>query len=154
MNTTLEKIRGFRHFLLQQVEGLTTAQLNDIPLHHNNSIAWNLAHLTAAQQTMTYVRSGLPITLDDKYFSPYVSGTKPQAIVLEQDIINIKALMISSLDTLQADLDKNRFANYSPSIAIPKVYGFEVTNIHEALDYLLYHEGLHAGSILALKRAL
>jgi hypothetical protein len=34
---------------------------------------------------------------------------------------------------------------------IPKVYGFEVNNIDEAIDYLLYHDGLHTGCIMSLK---
>ena len=61
-------------------------------------------------------------------------------------------MLISSVDRLRVDLDNNAFVNYTPSIMIPKVYGFEVNNIEEALEYLLYHEGYHSGCILSLKR--
>jgi len=151
MNNNIPKIKGFRLALLKQLEGLSTQQLNQIPTGFNNNISWNLGHLISAQQNMCYVRSGLPITVDDKYFSPYMSGTKPEKFIDEQDIKNIKELFITSIHQLQSDYDKKIFENYSPSAMIPKVFGFEVTNINDAIEYLLLHEGLHHGYILSLK---
>ena len=151
MNSNLNKIKNFRLYLLKQISNLTTEQLNYIPSGYNNNIIWNLAHLVSAEQNMCYVRSGLPVTVEDKYFTPYISGTKPVDFVKGEDIEAIKAMLITSVDRLQVDLDNHAFVNYTPSIMIPKVYGFEVTNIEEALEYLLYHEGYHAGCILSLK---
>ncbi len=152
MNNNLDKIKNFRLYLLNQISNLTTEQLNCIPSGYNNNIIWNLAHLVSAEQNMCYVRSGLPVTVEDKYFTPYISGTKPVDFVKGEDIEAIKAMLITSVDRLQVDLDNNAFINYTPSIMIPKVYGFEVSNIEEALEYLLYHEGYHSGCILSLKR--
>jgi len=152
MNKKIEKIKSFRINLLKQIDGLTTQQLNDTPSGYSNNIIWNLAHLICVKQNMCYVRANLPIVVDDKYFSPYMPGTKPEKYVDEQKIKNIKELLITSMDKLQEDFDENMFENYSPSIMIPKVYGFEVSNIDEALDYLLHHEGFHSGYILSLKR--
>jgi hypothetical protein len=58
------------------------------------------------------------------------------------------------MDRLQSDFDKRIFSNYAPPVIIPKVYGFEVNDVDEALDYLLYHEGWHAGCVLSLARHL
>jgi hypothetical protein len=49
---------------------------------------------------------------------------------------------------------RRAFVQYTPSVMIPKVYGFEVNTIDEAIDYLLYHEGYHSGYIAAMKRLL
>lgn len=152
MDKRTEKIKNFRLYLLKQVESLTAEQLNHIPSGYSNNIVWNLGHLIAAEQNMCYVRAGLPVSVADKYFSPYISGTKPGAFVDDQDIETIKELLIVSVDKLQSDLDRKIFANYSPSVMIPKVFGFEVANIDEALEYLLYHEGYHSGCILSLMR--
>jgi hypothetical protein len=152
MNKKTEKIKNFRLYLLKQVSDLTVDQLNHIPSGYSNNIIWNLAHLISAEQNMCYVRAGLPVTVEDKYFSPYMPGTTPGVYVDEQDVKAIKELLVTSMDTLQADLDKNKFVNYLPSVMIPKVYGFEVTTMEEALEYLLYHEGYHSGYILSLKR--
>ncbi len=37
MNKKIEKIKNFRLFLLKQIGGLTTQQLNDIPAGYNNN---------------------------------------------------------------------------------------------------------------------
>ncbi|GAA4300657.1 DinB family protein [Compostibacter hankyongensis] len=151
MYNNISKIRGFRLFLLRHIDDLSAGQLNIIPPGHNNNIIWNLAHLTAVVQMMCYERSGLPFTIEGKYVSPYLSGTRPETFVEEAEIKNIRELFIRSIDRLQSDFDKNMFGRYTPSVRISEVYGFTVTNIHEAIDYLLYHEGLHSGSILSLK---
>lgn len=152
MEKKIEKIKKFRLFLLSQVEALTAGQLNSIPSGYNNNIIWNIGHLISAQQTMCYIRAGLPVTIDDKYFNSYLSGTKPGAFVDDKEISIIKELLLSTIDRLQTDYDKKLFINYTPSAGILKVYGFEVNNIDEALEYLLYHEGFHGGYITALKR--
>ena len=154
MEKRIEKIKNFRLHLLNQINGLTTNQLNKIPEGFNNNIVWNVVHLICAQQNMCYVRSGLPIVVDDKYFSSYMPGTKPVSFVSEEEIEAIKKLFISSMEQLQTDYTKEIFKNYTPSVMIPNVYGFEVRNIEDALEYLLYHEGFHVGCISSLKHLM
>ncbi len=152
MEKKIKKIKQFRLFLLNQVEALTAGQFNTIPEGYNNNIIWNIGHLISAQQNMCYVKAGLPVVVSNSFFSTYLSGTKPGAFVDDAAIAVIKELLISTIDQLQTDYDKKIFANYTPSAAILKVYGFEVNNIDDALEYLLYHDGLHSGYITALKR--
>jgi hypothetical protein len=151
MNTLIHQIKKFRTHLLNQVEGLSAGQLNHIPAGFNNNIIWNLGHLIAAQQNVCYVRSGLQITVEDQYFTPYLSGTKPERPMAEQEIITIKNLFITSIDRFEADYQKNIFQSYTPSAGILKVYDIEVNNIDRAIEYLIFHEGLHAGHILSIK---
>jgi hypothetical protein len=100
MNTKIENIKSFRLFLLEQIDYLTTKQLNEIPEGFNNNVIWNLGHLICVQQNMCYVKAGLSIAVDDKYFSPFLSGTKPESFIHEQEIKNIKEVFISSIDKL------------------------------------------------------
>jgi hypothetical protein len=151
MNRKLEKIQKFREHLNKQIESLTGQQLNHIPDGYHNNIVWNLGHMISAQQTMCYVRAGLSVVVDERFYTPYLSGTRPEKFIDEQEIRMVKDLFITAIDRLQADLEKNIFENYSPSVMIPKVYGFEVNNIDEAIEYLLYHDGLHTGCIMSLK---
>lgn len=103
---------------------------------------------------MCYIRAGLPITVNDKYFSPYIPNTKPEKFINEQEIENSKKLFSTAIDKLQSDFDKKMFENYSPSATTPKVYGVEVNKINEAIDFLLYHKGFHGGYIISLKHLL
>ena len=154
MNPKIENLKNYRRYVLKQLDGLTTEQLNAIPAGYHNNVIWNLAHLVSVAQNLCYVRAGLPIAVDDRYFSPYLPGTRPAGWVDESEIQTIKALCITSLDGFQADYAKGAFRNYAPSAGIRQVYGVEVSNIDEAIDYLVYHEGFHGGYMLALKRRL
>ncbi len=154
MHPKIEHLKNYRRYVLKQLDGMTTEQLNAIPAGYPNNLIWNLAHLVSVAQNLGYVRAGLPIAVDDRYFSPYLPGTRPVGLVDEPEIQTIKALCITSVDRFQADYAKGAFRNYAPSAGIRKVYGVEVSNIDEAIDYLVYHEGFHGGYMLALKRLL
>ena len=152
MDQRIEKIKKFRQFLLAEITGLTAEQLNKIPEGYNNNIIWNLAHLICAQQSLCYVRAGQSIRVEDKYFLPYTTTTKPNGFIDEQEIERIKALFISSIDELQTDFDKKIFDNYVASENILKIYGIELHSIDDALEFLLYHEGFHSGYVTSLIR--
>ena len=154
MNRKIEKIKNFRLFLLNQLRGLTPAQFSEIPQGYNNNVIWNLGHLICAEQSMCYSRAGLSLVVDDKYFSPYLPTTKPERVLDEQEIAAIKALFITSIDKLHVDFERQIFGNYTSSVMTATFYGVEVISIDDALDFLLYHEGFHAGYIMALKHRL
>ncbi|MGI4021264.1 MAG: DinB family protein [Janthinobacterium lividum] len=149
MTQQIEKTKSVRTYLLKLIEDLSIEQLNEIPEGFNNNIIWNLAHLTAAQQSICYKRSGLQPTVQDKYVSPFLPGTKPENFVDSTDVETIKSLLISSLDTFESDYKKGFFTSYTPFVTR---YGVELANIDDAVNFVLYHEGLHTGVIMALKR--
>ncbi len=151
MNLRIENIKHFRRFLLSQIAETTTVQLNTVPTGFNNNIIWNLAHLVAVQQTLCYTRSGQPTVIAQEYIAPYMPGTKPDKVVNDEEIAMVKEQMITSIDRMQADYEANVFIAYTRAERIKQVYNIEVTNIDEAIDFILYHEGFHIGCILALK---
>ena len=151
MTKQIDQLKRTRLFLLDLVKGLTPPQLNEIPAGFNNNVIWNLGHLFTGQQRVCYLRAGLETRIEDQSFSDYKPQTKPDKKIDEEEIIRIKNSFISIIDTLQADYDQNLFLNYQP---FPVPYGFEITNIDEAINFMLFHEGLHLGYIMALKRVL
>ncbi|GAO43145.1 DinB family protein [Flavihumibacter petaseus] len=154
MQNSINKIRQVRLFILRQLDGLSNEQLNRIPEGFNNNIIWNIAHLICAGQGLSYLRSGLPATVDQKYIVPFRTGTKPEGIIADAETDTIKELFINSIDDMERDYNNSIFQQqtYTPSEGIQKGYGITLSNIDDALDFLLYHEGLHSGQILALKR--
>lgn len=151
MNKQIENIKKVRLFLLGLIQDLSEEQLNKVPAGFNNNIIWNLAHLIAAQQGICYIRSGLQPVVDAKYLTAYKSGTKPQHPVDNKDIAVIKEVLLSSLDQLEKDCQNKVFQNYN---AWTTRYGVELANIEDAIGFLTYHEGLHVGYIMALKRVV
>ncbi len=151
MYPQIKMLRTTRTWLLNIITDLTPEQLNKIPAGFNNNIIWNVTHLIAAQQGVCYVRAGLKPVVEEKYFINYKSETKPGEALDSNEIEKIKALLLTSLDQLEADLEKNIFTNYT---AWATRYGAEMNNINDALNFLPFHEGLHMGYVMALKRAI
>ncbi|MDB4926092.1 MAG: hypothetical protein JWR23_2148 [Mucilaginibacter sp.] len=137
--------------LVKLTEGLTIEQLNKIPAGFNNNIIWNLAHMIAAQQGLCYRRAGIDTIVDETFFMTYKPDTKPEKFINAAELETIKALLISTVDQLETDIKNNLFTNYTPWTTR---YGVEINNISEAVNFLPFHDGLHVGYIMALKRAL
>ena len=151
MNQQIENLKKVRIFLLESIKDLTTEQWNKIPEGFNNNIAWNLGHLIAAQQGMCYKRANLTPHISDEFWEQFRTGSKPGADLSAGEIENLKGLFLTLMDQLDADYNNQIFGNYT---AWSTRYGVEITSIEDALRFLLYHEGLHAGTIGALKRLL
>lgn len=149
MNAQTERIKKIRAFLIDLISDLSSDQLNEVPPGFNNNIVWNLGHLIAAQQGICYVRAGVKPVVDEKYVTLYKSGTKPEQYVAGDEVKTIKGLLLSSINLFEADYQTNMFANY-PSWTTR--YGAALSNIDDALQFLLFHEGLHSGSVIALKK--
>lgn len=144
--TTLRKIR---QFTLATIAGLTETQFNQIPEGYNNNIIWNVAHMIAAEQGVCYLRAGIPTVIPEEFYTAYKPGSKPEKTVSETEIESIKLLLLGSVDKLKRDLDAQIFDNYTPWATR---YGVEMNNINDALNFLPFHEGMHLGYIMALKR--
>ncbi|RYE21722.1 MAG: DinB family protein [Sphingobacteriaceae bacterium] len=121
----------------------------NIDQHDNNNIIWNLAHLTATQQRICYLRAGLKPVVQEHYVTPFLSGTKPEGLIDSAEIETIKSLFISSVEELESDYKKSFFPNYEEYTTR---YGVTLTNIDDAINFLPYHEGYHTGVIIELMK--
>ena len=149
MQTQLEILKKTRTALLGSLEILTPAQLNHVPTGFNNNILWNLGHILAAQQGMCYMRSGLPAPVDESIIALYKSGTRPEDPAAPEHIEKIKELLLSTLPALETDFGNRPIANYTTWTTRT---GIEIKNMEEALQFMIYHDGLHAGTIAAIRR--
>ena len=146
---TITQIKNTRAFILELVKDLSTEQLNKIPTGFNNNIIWNIAHLTATQQNMCYIRSGLEITVEEKYFSPFLSGTNPEKFIGQEEINSIFDALLNSMDRLASDYSSGIFLKFDPW---DKRYGMKLNSIEDAINFIPFHEGMHIGYIMALKK--
>jgi len=105
--------------------------------------------MIAAQQGMCYKRAGLPTIIGEDFWEKFRTGSKPQEPLNEQEITNIKDLLFTTLDKLEADLNNNIFGNYTTWTTR---YGVEIGSIDAALEFLPFHEGLHSGTIFTMKK--
>jgi len=151
MIKAIEIIERPRLALFKLIEGLTIEQLNKVPEGFNNNIVWNIAHMVAAQQGVCYLRAGLKTVIDEEFYYAFKPDTKPEKFIDEQQLDVIKDLAVTTLQQLEADYNNNLFANYVPWTTR---YGVQLNTIDEAIRFLPFHDGLHTGYVMALKRVV
>jgi hypothetical protein len=151
MHQQIEMIRKTRIFLLEWVNDLSVEQLNATPAGFNNNIIWNMAHLIAAQQGICYKPAGLNVVVEEVFFESYKPGTMPVGEIDAAGVQLIKALLLSSLDQLETDTGQDLFSGYNPWATR---YGVAINNLDDALQFIKFHEGLHTGYIMALKKLI
>jgi hypothetical protein len=146
MKREIALIRYVRSNILALIENLSLEQLNTIHAKFNNNIAWNLAHLVITQQTMNYKLGGLPVNVDESWFSAFIPGTKPERDLTENEIVMVKEALITTIDQFEQDYEINKFDNYTPW-AIP---AGTVEGVEDACNITCVHEGRHYGVITSL----
>ena len=137
----------FKTFL----ETFTLEEINKVPKGFNNNIIWNIAHTIVTQQLLVYNLSGLPMLLTNDMVEKYRKGTKPEQDVTWAEVDLIKGLLFSTIEKTKEDYNNNVFETYNEYTVTTKS---TLTNVDEAIDFNNFHEGIHLGYILALKRAL
>lgn len=149
MKNHVNILKTTRRNILKAVESLTNEQLNHIPKGFNNNIIWNLGHLAVTQQLLCYRMGGVKTLVNDELINKYRKGTKPEATIGEEEIQSIKKSLLDIADCLEVDIDKQVFQTYK---SYPTSYGVTLNTIEDAIIFNNVHEGLHYGTVLALKK--
>jgi DinB superfamily len=145
------RYRKVRQLLLDTVSNLNTEQLNHIPAGFNNNIIWNIGHVIAAQQGICYRRAGKPLQIENDFFEKFKPGTKPETFLDSHDIDLIKSLALSTIDDFENDYIQKQFEEYETWTTR---FGAEITSIDVAAEFIFFHEGLHTGYVMAMKKVL
>jgi hypothetical protein len=151
MINKFNRYRKVRQLLLDTVSNLTTEQLNHIPAGFNNNIIWNMGHVIAAQQGICYRRAGKPLQIEDVFFETFKPGSKPEKFFDSHDIDVIKNLALSTIDGFEKDYIQKQFEQYETWTTR---FGAEITSIDVAAEFVFFHEGLHTGYVMAMKKVL
>lgn len=135
------------------IDEYTLDELNTVPLGYRNNLIWNLAHVIAVNDGLINRLHGLPMRMTDTFIKSYTKGTQPEIAVDRAFVEQVRHDLIAQVDWVRADYESGKF----PSTTIqpyPTSYGNTLTNIEEILTFVLLHEGLHYGYMLAIKRFL
>lgn len=149
MGKSITISRQTRRNFIELINSLSVAQLNEIPAGLNNNIIWNFGHIVVTQQILCYLLAGANLKMDQSLIDKYRKGAKPEDFVEQAEIDTLKSLAVSLLDELEVDLGTDVFSNYK---AYPTSYGFELTNIDDAIEFFAVHESMHYGVALTIKK--
>ena len=133
------------------IEDFSLVDLNKIPEGFSNNIIWNITHTMVTQQLLVYNLSGLPMMLSEKMVQMFRKGTKPERDLTQTEVDEIKELLISTMEKTKKDYRNKVFKTYQDYTVSTKS---TLTNVDEAIGYNHFHEGMHLGYILALKKSL
>ncbi len=152
MHFTLEVLPNTRKAFNNIIESCSLQDLNKIPKGFNNNIIWNIGHIVVIQQILVYKLSGLPMLVSDALVDKYKRGSKPEGDVTQEDVNELKDLLFTTIDKTKVDYAKNVFKNFTPYTVTTT--GNTLSSIDDAFNFVLFHEGLHFGYVLALLRAI
>ena len=144
-----EKTRGFYKNYLDK---LSLEDLNKIPKGFKNNIIWNIGHIVVTEQLLLYRLSGLPTMVSEEMVEKYKKDTKPEGLIKQAEVDEISELLFSTIKKTQEDYNNNKFVNYQEYTV--STTGSTLKNIDDAINFALFHEGMHLGYILALKKSL
>ncbi len=152
MNFAFKVLPKTRHFFNNIIEKITIEDLNKIPKGFNNNIIWNIGHIVVTEQLLVYKLSGLPTMVSDTLIEKYKKGTKPECVVSQDEIDEIKNLLFSTIKKTEEDYKNKAFKNYQEYTV--STTGNTLLNVDDALNFVHFHEGMHFGYLLAQLRAL
>ena len=151
MQRTFEITRTSRKIVSQFLDNYSLDQLNKIPNGFKNNLIWNIAHIVVTQQLLVYKFSGLPMLVSDELVQKYMKGTKPELDATQADVEEIKTLLAKTIDQTKEDYDNGIFKNYQE---YPTSTGFVLGNVEDAMVFNNFHEGLHIGIMMSLRKLI
>ena len=79
----------------------------------------------------------------------YKKGSKPEHIVSQAEVDEIKTLLTETINQTEADLENNIFINYQE---YPTSAGNVLKSASDAIAFNDFHEGLHIGIIMSIRK--
>lgn len=138
-----------RKKFLTYLEKYSLEQLNTIPKGFKNNLIWNIGHVIVVQQALVYKSSGLTGYVSADLFNLFKPGTIPTGYTTQNDIIELKDLLISIVEKTRIDYSNGIFSNFEKRTIST---GFELETIEDAIAFNNYHEGMHMGYLMSIKK--
>lgn len=149
MQTIFKAWKASRQLHLQFFDKYSPEQLNHIPQGFNNNLIWNLGHIIVAQQSLIYKSSNLDMNISDELVDFYKPGTRPTAIVSVTEINELKMLLTSLIDQTETDFGNGKFVEFNERTTAT---GFHLGNLKDAFEFNNYHEGIHLGYMMSIRK--
>ncbi len=152
LQRALEITRTSRILHLKVLNSLSLEQLNTVPNGFKNSLFWNFAHIVVTQQLLVYKLSGMQMIVSNEWIELYKKGSVFTKAATENDLKDLKEILLSTIKSTEKDLNEGNLK--SPSTPYLTSTGFELKTIEDVFQFNNFHEGIHFGYILAMKKAV
>ena len=133
------------------LDSYSLEQLNTIPVGMSNNLIWNIGHVIVSQQKLVYALSGLPMHIPDSLFEKYQNGSRPDGKTTQAEVDEIKKLLSEMVEKTKTDFEAGIFKEFH---SYQTKTGFHLGTLKEAVEFNNYHEGIHLGIMLQIKKFL
>ena len=138
-----------RAIVLHYISGLSLDQMHVIPEGFNNHIAWNIAHLVVTQQLLHYKLSGNDCLVSDELIMAFKKGSIPSNRFSQEEFDEVITLFKGLPKTLEEDYESSIFSEYD---SYKTSTGFVIDTMEKAIIFNNFHESLHLGVIMSLRK--
>ena len=151
MEATFRIWETSRSIYLKFLENYSLEQLNSIPVGMSNNLIWNMGHVLVSQQKLVYALSGLSMRISDSLFEKYQNGSRPDGKTTQAEVDEIKKLLLEMIEKTKSDFEARIFKEFHP---YQTKTGFYLGTLKEAMEFNNYHEGIHLGIMMSIKKFL
>lgn len=130
-------------------EKYTLEQLNKVPQGFSNNLIWNIGHIIVSQQMLMYKASGNSPMVSDALIAMYMRGTKPERDVTQEEADELKGLLFPTVEKTENDYRNGLFTSYTERRT---ELGFQLASIEDAIVFNNYHEGIHLGVMMGIRK--
>lgn len=149
MENEFKVTRTSREIYNRFFENYTLEQLNKVPQGFNNNLIWNIGHIVVAQQMLVYMGSGKEPLIGKDLINRYMRGTRPEHDVTQEEADEIKTLLLSAIEKTEEDYRNGLFTTYTER---KTELGFLLTSTEDAIAFNNYHEAIHLGIMMRLRK--
>ena len=149
MEATFKIWETNRHIYKTFLENYSLEQLNKIPTGFSNNLIWNLGHIIVSQQGLVYRLSGLPMNITTEMMDTYKNGSKPTGTTTQAELDELKTLLFSLIEKTKKDYAAGKFTSYNEYTTGT---GFHLASTKEAMEFNNYHEAMHLGFMINIRK--
>ena len=151
----IDQTLAARQTVVRILKSIKTEQADTIPPTWKNNARWHAGHLILTPALITFGILREPLPVPDEYRKWFAKGTSPaewdsgDPIPEYEDLCDDVVPSAGRLfDLIKPHLTQPFLEPYTTSA------GVILHSPEEALNFSLFHDGIHLGMLLALKRAL
>ncbi|MFN8251153.1 MAG: DinB family protein [Ferruginibacter sp.] len=149
MNAVFKTWKTSRNLAAAYFDNYSLEQLNKIPAGFSNNLIWNIGHVIAAQQSLIYRLSSQPMLITEELFNTYKPGSKPTGQTTAAEAAELKHLLTALIEPAEKDFYSGKFTTFTERTTGT---GFHLGNLEDAFEFNNYHEGLHLGFMMNIRK--
>jgi len=148
-----EVLTDIRSRTLKIVQDIPESKWNVIPTGFRNHVRWHLGHILVSQEKMLFLLNDEPSSIPEGFSEYFAGGTDPSKWESQEGLPEGKLIL-----QLLKEQPKRIKKTFADKLQQPMVHpftsatGITYNTVEEMLHFSLYHEGIHAGILMAMKK--